>query len=158
MFVKPTNTNCTETLLHLFNFFTRLGGDKYKTCFRMSKTIRSVIFVFIYFLFSYHIHGQPFLTNPNQLRDLQFSDLVEVRDVQGSRMLSSQEARTELNSFLADKPVDDVKLLHKGYSKDETSYYGIIQIRSDTNRYRVFYYCELINGDYKVTKLRMNQR
>lgn len=127
---------------------------------RMNKAISSVIIVFIYLLFPLSSHSQPFSGHfdPSQLDDLKFSKVVEIRDENGSRLLPSNQAKLELDAFLNGKSLDDLKLLHKGYSKDESSYYGIVEIKTDYSKFRVFFYCEKIGGEYEVTKLRMHER
>lgn len=123
----------------------------------MNKSLRSVIAISIGILLNLSLVAQSRFVS-NSFMGTDYSQNVEVRNDRGSTTVSADDAAQQLNSFLKKVNPKEVKTLHKGFSKDKSSYYDIVQLASDTGNHRIFYYCESINGKYKVTKIRINER
>jgi len=86
-----------------------------------------------------------------------FSDSVELKAAQGSVFLSKDQARNNISDLLERLHPSEVNLIHEGFSEDKTSFYGIFQLKSALGNYRLFYYCERIEGEYLITKIRVNK-
>lgn len=90
--------------------------------------------------------------------DMAFSDTVELRNSAGSKTLSAIQAKREIRSFIQLVQPSEIKTIHKGFSKDKVSYYGIVQLVTETGNHRVFYFCEHKNGQYIISKIRIHKR
>lgn len=89
--------------------------------------------------------------------DLKFSDLVEFKYFDEIRIVSKDEAKHRLRSLIKKLKPKEVTRKHKGFSKNESSNYGIVKIVSDQGNYRIFYYGEKINGNYRIKRIRVNR-
>ena len=99
----------------------------------------------------YTLHSLEFLK-------LKFSNSVEFKNSEGSILLNKKEAKKNILALIERINPSDIIPIHEGYSEDKLSYYGIIQLISEKDNYRLFYYCENIDGEYLITKVRFNKR
>jgi len=123
----------------------------------MYKYHRGVSLLTLGILFSISILGQ-ISAAPISFMNLKYSRFVELRSSEGSANLSASVARQKMETFFKKVSPQKVKTLHKGFSKDKTSYYGIVQLITDSGNHRIFYYCENVNGEYVITKIRIHER
>lgn len=132
----------------LINFTTEI---------RMNKSIRSVFLMVLGALLNISLLGQA-IPAPSSFAQLKYSDNVEMRSNYGSVKLSASNAKSEVESFFKKVSPKKVKTLHKGFSKDKSSYYGILQLVSNSGNHRIFYFCENVGGEYQITKVRVHER
>ncbi|MDG2448226.1 MAG: DUF4783 domain-containing protein [Saprospiraceae bacterium] len=123
----------------------------------MYKYHRGVSLLTLGILFSISILGQ-ISAAPISFMNLKYSTFVELRSSEGSANLSASVARQKMETFFKKVSPQKVKTLHKGFSKDKTSYYGIVQLITNSGNHRIFYYCESVNGEYVITKIRIHER
>ena len=123
----------------------------------MNKSYRSVCMILVGFIWSPLLFGQV-KTVSNDFMNMKYANNVELRNSEGSETVSAEFASQQINSFIRKVHPQKVKTLHKGYSKDKSSFYGIVQLNTDSGNHRIFYYCENVNGNFQVTKVRINKR
>ena len=123
----------------------------------MNKSRRSVLILLLGILLDFTLLGQVNV-EPLNFMDLKYSSSVEVRSRSGSSNLSGEEAKRHVKAFLKKVTPQKVKTLHEGYSKDKSSFYGILQLVSSSGNHRLFYYCQNVEGQYLITKVRIHER
>ncbi len=89
--------------------------------------------------------------------DLEFNDWVEFKYFDEIKIVSKEEAKHRLKELIKRLKPTVVTRKHKGFSKNESSNYGIVKIVSDLGNYRIFYYGEKINGNYRIKRIRVNR-
>ncbi|MEE9371443.1 MAG: DUF4783 domain-containing protein [Saprospiraceae bacterium] len=124
----------------------------------MNKYHRSVYIFMLSLFLDFSLLGQMYTSNPVKFTDLKYADSVEIRSRTGSNVLLSSEAKQTIDDFFKKISPQEIKTLHKGYSKDKSSYYGILQLITSTGNHRLFYYCENVNGKFLITKVRIHER
>lgn len=87
----------------------------------------------------------------------QFDQRLEIVIDDVSNSYSQQQAQVVLNEFLSGIEVESYEVLHRGQTKNQSTY-SVARLTTSAGTYRVYLYVKLINGEHSIQTIKFEKQ